>query len=563
MKLLRFTVHNFRSVRHAEVTTPSYTLLVGANNAGKSTLVDAIRAFYEHEKFKFKADRDLPHNLDPADLESWIEVTYELTDEEREDLPGKYQLPNNHLRLKKWFDNAPEGRDAGTIYGYESEEDLSTDSLFGAANVQRGRLGTVIYIPAVSKVDDHTKLSGPSALRDTIDELLGAVVADSPAYANFRTQFEQFSESMRDSATHDGRSLRGFEAQLSEELSTWETGFRLNFAPPASKDITKNLIDWELTDAAGTPAGHSVEQFGSGFQRHFIASLIRTRAAFQTRPRPSARRQFSPNLTLVLFEEPEAYLHPPQQAALANNLRAIVSQASWQVIASTHSPQFVSRNTDELNSIVRVRRDAGISSCFQLRQTALDRIFSTREELERLLGHWAEMDEEERADLERIRYFLWLDNERSSLFFCDFVLLVEGATETALFTRLLDDGRLLIPGAACGTLHSDGKYNTVRFMRLLNAFGLPFVVIHDRDTGGRHDALNELIRQEAEDAEFARGVVVLEPDLENYLGWIHPDGQRSGLKPGVALWNYEQRGGETPRLAELCQRISDVIPPAV
>lgn len=87
-----------------------------------------------------------------------------------------------------------------------------------------------------------------------------------------------------------------------------------------------------------------------------------------------------------------------------------------------------------------------------------------------------------------------------------------------------------------------------------------FTVIYDQ---GAEVALNELIQQEAEAAEFARGGGVLEPDFENYLGWVQPDRQRAGLKPSVALWNYEQRGGETPKLAGLCQRISDAIPALV
>lgn len=557
MRLANIVVHNFRSVRHVEFATPNYTLLVGANNAGKSTIVDAVRAFYEHEKFKFKQDRDRPRLLSPEDQESWVEVIFELTEEEAEDLPEKYRLFGNKLRLKKWFCNAPDGRADGTIYGFESDGELSTDSLFGATNVQRGRLGTLIYIPAVSRVEEHTKLSGPSALKDTIDELLGAVIADSPAYAEFRVQFDCFAASIRESETEDGRSLRAFEGKLSEELSSWEAGFRLRFAPPATQDITKNLIDWDLTDPEGNPAGHSVDLFGSGFQRHFIASLIRTRAAFQSRPRTTTRRQFSPDLTLILFEEPEAYLHPPQQVTLARNLRTIVNQANWQVLASTHSPHFVSRNTNDLGSIVRVRRDEGLSSCYQLSSEELTIIFSAREELERILGHWDQMSDEERSELERIRYFLWLDNERSSLFFYDVVLLVEGPTESALFSRLIDDGKL--PLSSCGILHSDGKYNTVRFMRLLNALGLPFVVIHDRDCGAQHEALNRLIEQEAASAQFALGTIILDPDLENYLGWMQPDRQRASLKPSLALWNYEQGGEHSPQLGELCRRITRAI----
>ena len=41
-----------------------------SNNAGKSTVIDAIRVFYEKDGFKHKPDRDFPF-IPGADQESW------------------------------------------------------------------------------------------------------------------------------------------------------------------------------------------------------------------------------------------------------------------------------------------------------------------------------------------------------------------------------------------------------------------------------------------------------------------------------------------------------------
>lgn len=556
MQLTNVEIQNFRAIHESSFGVRDYTLLVGANNAGKSTVVDCLRAFYKHEKYDFKASRDFPNRPDRAGMESYAELTFVLTDEEREDLPKKYRLPDNQLRVRKWFHNAPEGRDSGVIYGYETTGELSEDSIFGAANVQKGKLGNIIYIPAVSKVDEHTKLSGPSALRDAIDDLMKAVITNSPAYEQFTQQFAEFVDTVKQSDTADGRSLDAFGRSLSAKLESWGAGFGLVFKPPVAQEITKHLVDWQLTDPDGIHVEHGIEQFGSGFQRHLIASVIRTSAEFRATTQ-AARRTFAPNLSLILFEEPEAYLHPPQQAQLARDLRAITDQHGWQVIASTHSPHFVSRNTAELQSLVRLRNDNRVSRTFQLDDESEARIFSAREEIEEVLGSWDELEDADRAELERVRYFLWLDNERCSLFFCDFVLLVEGPTETALFSRILDDGLLTMPGKACSILHSDGKYNTVRFMRLLNCLGLPFVVVHDRDTKTRQRELNDLIAAEQEACELCRHVEVLEPNLEEYLGWPTPPERQRSLKPGMILLNYESRAAATPQLAELCERLTN------
>jgi len=43
MNIGALRIHNFRSICDLEVRLSDYTLLVGANNAGKSNVVDALR----------------------------------------------------------------------------------------------------------------------------------------------------------------------------------------------------------------------------------------------------------------------------------------------------------------------------------------------------------------------------------------------------------------------------------------------------------------------------------------------------------------------------------------
>ena len=50
MRIEHILIHNFRGIIHQDFNLNSYTLLIGGNNAGKSSVVDAIRAFYEKDK---------------------------------------------------------------------------------------------------------------------------------------------------------------------------------------------------------------------------------------------------------------------------------------------------------------------------------------------------------------------------------------------------------------------------------------------------------------------------------------------------------------------------------
>ena len=80
-----------------------------------------------------------------------------------------------------------------------------------------------------------------------------------------------------------------------------------------------------------------------------------------------------------------------------------------------------------------------------------------------------------KPEMEAVKHFLSLNPDRSSLFFANHVLLVEGPTEVALVNRLVGDGK--IKNADCGLYVLDclGKYNIHRFMNLLGHLGVPLL----------------------------------------------------------------------------------------
>jgi putative ATP-dependent endonuclease of the OLD family len=565
MKLTRVRIHNFRGVLDQDITVKSYSLLVGPNNAGKSSVIDAIRAFYEKDGFKFKKENDFPH-VQVADQESWIELAFSLADEEYDSLADDYKAASKELRVRKYFQTAVKTHDgkpaAGAIFGYKSDDTLSAEPFYGAKNVQSGKFGDLVYIPAISKVDEHAKLSGPSALRDLLTDIMTDVVEEGKAYSDFSASVQKFSDSIRDEKTGDNRSLSGFEAELNVLLNPWDSEFKLRFPSPSAAEIIKSMLSWDLFDQVHGKA-QSIDYYGSGFQRHFIYSLIQLGSRYVGKKPSQKSKDFTPSLNLVLFEEPEAFLHPPQQEILARSLMSLALSGHWQVVCATHSSHFVSRNTKDIPAVVRLRRNAGKSEAFQIDEVDWAEIVDANLAITVIAKKYPKMarrlhEDDAKPEMEAVKHFLWLNPDRSSVFFANHVLLVEGASELALVNRLVGDGK--IGNADCGLYVLDclGKYNIHRFMNLLSRLGVSHAVIHDDDHGkDEHAEINELI-EDSKHATLTLCVTRIAGDLERMLG-VPPAGS-DHRKPQHILYQYDSCKIDAEKLNQFCSLVEACLP---
>jgi predicted ATP-dependent endonuclease of OLD family len=561
MRLEKVVIHNFRGIIDESFIAKEFTLLVGANNGGKSTVVDAIRAFYEKDGFKFKRERDWPV-AGAKDEESWIHLSFICSPEEYDSLAEEYRIGENRLDVRKYFSVAPKEKvfKAGSIYGVGKDGKLSSDHFYGAKNVQQGKFGQVVYIPAVSRVDEHTKLTGPSALRDLLTNILEDVVESSSAFNDLRTHFSHFASSVKSEATADGRSLQSFEEDLTGMLSSWDASFQISIDSPKPADIIKNLVRYECVDQAiGKP--QSADDFGSGFQRHFIFSLIRIAPKFISKGVTTKAKDFVPDFTLILFEEPEAFLHPPQQEILADSLRQLTNDSSRQVLCTTHSSHFVSKNSDVIPALVRLKRTDGLVSLSQVSSEAWKDILDSNQLLNQLPSLKKEVDDDDLAPtMESLKYFLWLNADRSTLFFANHVLLVEGPADQAIINRLVKDRLIAAPPGGVYVLDCLGKFNIHRFMGLLIRLSISHSVLHDEDEPNeKHEEVNQLIRDTA-DSELTYHIEALPKNLEVVLGI---PSCRPHRKPQHVMYYYETGQIADDQLDGFCEMVGRCMPTVV
>lgn len=318
MKLREVKIHNFRSLHDVTVGVSDYGLLIGANNAGKSSVIDAIRVAYGDLKYDAGRDRPKPTG-DVVDPECWIELEFELSVDEAANLKAEYLKDGNRLRVQRVLDSPDKKR--LHLYAFENGV-LSTNQFYGEDNVGQGKLGTVLHVPAVSRVDDVTKFSGPSPLRELVNGLFKKLLKNSAAFADLQSALVKFGGAVAQEKTADGLSLSNLEETINSGLSDWNVGFKFRTNAIPDADVVKSLLDFSLVDGA-TQSAQPPAAYGHGLQRHLIFTLLMVASGFAEAKPAAEKKEFAPDLTILLFEEPEVFLHPQQQAALDSSLRKL------------------------------------------------------------------------------------------------------------------------------------------------------------------------------------------------------------------------------------------------
>jgi hypothetical protein len=558
MRVVEVKIHNFRSIHDAAIQLEPLSLIAGANNSGKSNIIDAIRLFYG--ELKWDNDRDAP-KVAGEDGDAWVEIEFQPTEEELAQLKDDYRSADGTFRVRNYVSPSTDADDKVRAGFYAYENDALSDNLFyGAKNVGSGKVGHIVYVPAVSKIDDNSKLSGPSALRELVAEVLNKVVADSDAYQELTRAFGDFEVSIKTQTSADGQSLESLEKEVTDEISSWEASFSLAVQSIQPEEILKTMIKPQLIDQTH---GGEIDQarFGAGFQRHLIYTLIKLAAKHANPPKASSgeKKEFTPHLTWILFEEPEAFLHPSQEEVLHDSLLKLVLDGTTQVLLTTHSSRFVSRSMDDLTRLIRLRRDAGISTAYQLSKTELDKLFDdalVADDLIRPVGTTA-ADVNKAAMMSSLKTELWMQATRTTAFFSQRVILVEGPCETALYSYLTTRGLLDPPIRGLAVIDCLGKYNIHRFVGILGAFGIDHSVLYDGDGGKCHDtevttAISGAMKS------FTQRITRFANDLESELGITPLPRNESNRKPQYILYHLETGQVDESKLDAVKQEFVDL-----
>lgn len=573
MKIQNLTIHNFRSIIHQTIDCKDFILLVGENNSGKTNLISVLRAFYEVEGYKYDDKADFPKLANISDSDSWVEIGFCTTDEEQATLKDEYKRADRVLKVRRYFKSKEHfNKDNSNIFFVAEDGTLSENNFYGAKNISQAKLGRVIYIPEVAKTDDTFKLSGPSPLRQVITFVFKKVLEKSEPFSALSQSFEQFNKDFKTEESSDGTSMESLKNDINEELRTWQFSFGFDINPIKSDIIIKNLIEHFIEDDNLQVGKKRVDMknIGQGLQRHLIYTMIKLAAKYDDNKKTGEKKEFYPDLTLILFEEPEAFLHPSQQELMNVGLKQIAKESNQQVFCTSHSSIFVSKNIKNISEVKRIEKREGESIIYQVDDKTLKDIYSDNieinqylqtkidngippedeKELKKLIN---DKDEEIKLLEEAIKFSIWLDSERSSMFFAKHILICEGATEKAFIDFLMNTEWVDLKEKHIYCLDSLGKYNIHRYINLLNRFGLSHSVLMDFDEENKqHKYINEFVKSKISK------LYGFEKDFETFLRITPVHKNRNDLKPLNVLKNYEDGKITNEKIEELKEIVKNL-----
>lgn len=450
-------IANFRSLKNVEVTLAGTTILVGMNNAGKTSFLRALHLALGQDRRSLTPD-DFHSSDSSQDTESEILIDFRIVPVDQE---GKQVEEFDQL----WYDSdfgglnivSTDDRDKEFVAvrtrirfdavknDFELKRFLLTEwpifANWQGAN-ERGRAPRFEQIVSFF-IDAQRDLV--SDLRDRssyIGKLLSKIDISEQDIVALEEQLKHVNEEIvakSDVLSHMRKAL----GALGKTVSSFGEGVEVTPVSKKVRDITKGLgVQFKDSGDSTFPLdahGMGTRSWASLLTYQAYVSWLAGKASASNLP-------FHPILTL---EEPEAHLHPNAQRSVYEQL----ANTTGQKIISTHSPYVAGHaELETIRHFYKPRSETQVSSL----------------PIEDLAG----------ADIRKIRREVM--HTRGELLFARAVVLFEGETEEQALPVFARHHWRQFPferGVAFVGVGGDGKY--LPFIRTLETMGIPWFIFSD------------------------------------------------------------------------------------
>jgi len=537
----KIRVKNLRALKDVEINLKPITILVGANNSGKTTLLRALNSVLGITRNQINQD-DLFIDKDGIFLidkkgkpskEIIIDIRIIPTDENGNRIANFDLKWSSKLGTGIQTDNDKEFLAIRTKYNF-GIEDTPLSSFFHFTNWENEQLNAEDF-KGFNQIRNNIKMYFIDAQRDILEDskqrtsFFGKLVSQLDYGDNLEGLKGQITE-LNKEAIDKSEVLKHLKEELEKLNQTTQTqgeGVSLNPFPKKISDLHKGMKVYFQDSKSDS---FSMENHGMGTRSW--ASIITAGAFSSWQVKQIDKKIEKGEETDLLFpifalEEPEAHLHPNAQRTLYKQLKGFEGQK----IVSTHSPYIAGQA--ELEELRHFYKDGDSSVVSEILFDNYDR--EQIKQLDRVIELEGKTPEAYRKynpeiiELKKIADTKLTDNDRrdlvreiflnkGELLFSKALLLFEGPTEEAALPifyqkhfgrRPYEDGVTLVS--------VNGNKNYSPFLKFSKFLKIPVFILSDGDNTTETEVINQIKKVYTELESVPLFVLPNNADFEQFL----------------------------------------------
>lgn len=507
----KIRIKNFRALKDIEINLKPVTILVGANNSGKTTLLRALNSVLGITRSQINQD-DL--FVDKEGNKSSNEITIDVR---------IISVDKNGVQIKhfdsKWSAKLGIGiqtDDENEFFAFRTKylfgiDDVPTISYYLFSNWDSEQLKDDEF-KGMNQLRNNIKMFFIDAQRDILEDskqrtsFFGKLVSQLD-FGEKLDEMKQQITVLNNNAINESPVLKHLKEELKKLNQTTQTkgeGVSLNPFPKKLSDLHKGMKVY-FQDAESD--AFSMENHGMGTRSW--ASII-TAGAFSSWQLQQIDKKIDKGEdTELLFpifalEEPEAHLHPNAQRTLYKQLKGFKGQK----IVSTHSPYIAGQA--ELDELRHFYKEGDASTVSEILFDSQDRV-KIKELVHQIevkgktkvaykefnpqiinLKKIADKKLTEKDKRDLIREILL---NRGELLFARALLLFEGVTEEVSLPHFYQKYFNRSPFEDGITLVSvGGKLHYSAFLKFAKFLKIPVFILSDGDDNTENEVKNQIIK---------------------------------------------------------------------
>ncbi|WFV07159.1 ATP-dependent nuclease [Citrobacter freundii] len=465
-RLSKISIRNFRSCRDININFSLFTPLIGYNNAGKSTILNAIEWLFK-KKVLSSSDYSNPDNI--IEVIGTVEgisdeILSGLTDENRSRI-SPFIVEEALTFKRQQVVGALAARDVRLLIKNPNNDEFRVPPT-GIDNAIKALFPDPIRIGAMENAADD---SSKSKSGSTIGKLLAELSCKIQEQHSNRILRHIDAVNRRMTATGNKRisDLTDIDTSISNKIADFFPGInlKLHFELPNFEEIFKSGTVKVYEDSFPGIA-RDCSSYGHGTQRSIQMALIRHLADI-------TNSENVRTTTLLLIDEPELYLHPFAIEQIRESLNTL-SQHGYQIIFSTHSSQMIT--SDLAKDTVLIRKNSQLGT--HCRLTLTEAVNQVIEQRPAQATH------------------LFSLSQSSKVLFANNVVLTEGKTETTLLPFIFNKITNKTLGQMQVALIETGSVENIsKTMQILDSMDIPTKAIVDLDFAFRGAIRNNFLPQ--------------------------------------------------------------------